>query len=86
MSKYVAIECKTIGFDRYHIYVIGDVVHGELPSTCVSGSGCYTCVHRRGTFRLYLRYFEVIHMGNEQFFKFYIDAQRSISELPPGLN
>lgn len=72
MEKHVVIDPDTVMFYGDHIYIVGHY-DGDLPETCVSGSGHYECHHRYGTFLMYLCYLEY----DDGIFKCYIDRKRS---------
>lgn len=89
LSKFCVLDaCHTI-ISGTRIRSVCTLVDGELPDTCVAGSGVYRCVSSVGSdrhvFELRLSYFEVEKVGNSVLVHAIIDVKASKPQLPLGL-
>lgn len=89
LSKYCVLDARHTIISGTRVHSVCMLTDGELPETCVSGSGIYRCVSCDGSdehiFELRLTYFEVEKLGNSVYVKAIIDVNGSKPHLPLGL-
>lgn len=89
LSKHCVLDARHTVISGTRVHSICLLVDGELPETCVSGSGVYRCVSVHDSdehiFELFLTYLEVEQWGDTVCVKAIIDVNRSKPQLPLGL-
>lgn len=89
LSKYCLFDARHTIISGTRVYSVCLFADGEVPETCVSGSGVYRCVSTddRGehVFELQLTYLEVDKVGDTFLVKGIIDVSNSKPHLPLGL-
>lgn len=89
LSKFCVLDARHTVISGTRVRSVCTLVDGELPTTCVAGSGVYRCVSvvngNRHVFELYLSYFEVDMLGDTIFVTAIIDVARTKPQLPLGL-
>lgn len=76
LEKHCIISPEHIIIDSNRIYCIGTLESGELPETCVSGSGVYRHTGKFGDFEVYLSYLDVQYLMDTIFCTAIIDFSR----------
>lgn len=89
LSKFCVLNARHTIISGTRIRSVCTLVDGELPDTCVSGSGVYRCIsvvdNDKHVFELRLTYFEVEKLGNSIYVNAIIDVAGSKPHLPLGL-
>lgn len=90
LQKYCICDVSNVLIFGDRLVSLAKLKDGELPETCVPGSGLYRCVTEYGgqnfEFKLYLKYLDVDIFGTQVFLRAIIDSERSRREIPPGLS
>lgn len=89
LSKYCCLNAYHTVISGTRIRSVCVLLDGELPETCVSGSGVYRCkcFHNgdEHLFELRLTYLDVDKLGDSVFITAIIDIDGSKPHLPLGL-
>lgn len=90
LSKYCVLDARHTVISGTRIHSFCTLVDGQLPETCVPGSGVYRCVsydndNDEHVFELRLTYLEADVLGTTVYVKAIIDVVNSRPELPLGL-
>jgi len=83
LSRHLVVSITAMYLSDHHLFVVGDILSGAAPESCVSGSGLYKCQFRDSSFELFVRYCEP--HGSDRWL-FYLDHERNRSRYPPGLS
>lgn len=79
LQKYCVMSPKHVVISSNRVYCIGTLESGELPLTCVSGSGSYVHTGTYGEFQLYLSYLDVQVLGDTVLVTAIIDLTRPVT-------
>lgn len=89
LSKYCLLNAFHTVISGTRVRSVCTLVDGELPDTCVAGSGVYRCNSvingRDHVFELRLSYLEVDRFGDTVYVTAIIDLNSSRPQLPLGL-
>lgn len=89
LSKFCVLDAHDTVIAGTRVHSMCTLVDGELPETCVSGSGVYRCVSVDDSdehiFELRLTYFEVVKLVDSVYVSAIIDVNGSKPHLPLGL-
>lgn len=89
LSKYCVLDAQHTVITGTRLHSFCSLVDGELPETCVPGSGVYRCVSRDSddehVFELRLSYLDVEKLGSSIYVQAIIDVNTSRPQLPLGL-
>lgn len=79
LQKHCVMSPKHVVISSNRVYCIGTLESGELPLTCVSGSGSYVHTGTYGEFQLYLSYLDVQVLGDTVLVTAIIDLSRPVT-------